>query len=211
MAEKDGQEKVHDPTQKRIDEYREEGRIAQSKDIGSTAQLVAAILAFSLAGDELVDATLRATRWTIEQAAGQGAEGPTFAATVVTLVTLVGPPTALICLFMGLAALIAGFAQTQLNFTLKALAPKLERVNPIARLSQVFAPKKLSINILLATAKVLLGSAVLGAIFAPALPAIAELAVAPTTSTPRCWPRPRCLAPSPCPTSSGRRASSPSR
>lgn len=182
MAEKEGQEKVHDPTQKRIDEYRDEGRIAQSKDIGSTAQLIAAMLAFGLAGDELVDSTLQATRWTIEQSASYGLEGPTFTAVVVTAARLMGPATLLICVFMGLAALIAGFSQTQLNFTFKALAPKLERVNPITRLAQVFHPKKFSINILLATAKVVLGSAVIGAIFAPAVPAIAELAFAPLSA-----------------------------
>ena len=50
MAEEDGQEKEFDPSAAKLQKFRDEGKIAQSKDIGSAAQLLMALLAFSFLG-----------------------------------------------------------------------------------------------------------------------------------------------------------------
>ena len=165
MADQDGQEKIYDPSPQRLEKSRKEGKVAQSKDVGSAAQLYMALLAFGLLGGELVDAIFASVRWTIEHVVQAGATPPTVRGLAYRLIAIVGPPTAMICLLLATAAISAGFAQTKFNWSLEALIPKWEKLNPLSRLSQVFGPKKLAMNILLSASKITLGAVVIGFIF----------------------------------------------
>lgn len=179
MAEQDGQEKVYDPSPQRIEKFRKEGKIAQSKDVGSAATLYMAILAFGLLGGDLMDGILAATRWTIEHVVQDGMETVTLRGLTWRMLVIIGPPTAMISLLLAIAAIGAGFAQTKFNWTLDALVPKWEKLNPLSKLVSVFGPKKLAMNILLSTGKIGLGALVIGFIFVNGLPAMAGLALAP--------------------------------
>ena len=180
MAEDaNGQEKEFDPTPQRIEKFRKEGKIAQSKDVGSAAQLYMALLAFGFLGEDLINALMVSTRWTIEHVLQDGMDTLSVRALSYRLLVFVGPPTAIICLLLGLAAITAGFAQTKFNWTLDALTPKWEKLNPLSRLTQIFGPKKLAMNVLLSTAKITLGALVIGLIFVNGLPTMAGLALSP--------------------------------
>ena len=180
MAEDaNGQEKEFDPTPQRIEKFRKEGKVAQSKDVGSAAQLYMALLAFGFLGEDLITSIMVSIRWTIEHVIQDGMETLTVRGLMYRLAVFVGPPTLIICLLLALAAISAGFAQTKFNWTLDALTPKWEKLNPLGRIKQIFGPKKLAMNVLLSTAKISLGALVIGVIFAHALPEIAGLALAP--------------------------------
>ena len=180
MAEDaNGQEKEFDPTPQRIEKFRKEGKIAQSKDVGSAAQLYMALLAFGFLGEDLINALFVSTRWTIEHVLQDGMDTISIRGLTYRLLMFVGPPTASICLLLGLAAITAGFAQTKFNWTLDALTPKWEKLNPLSRLTQLFGPKKLGMNVLLSTAKITLGALVIGLIFMAGLPTMAGLALSP--------------------------------
>ena len=58
MADESGEEKTYDPSQKRIEQFRREGRVCQSKDVGSAAQLFMALVAFGMLGQDLIDAVI---------------------------------------------------------------------------------------------------------------------------------------------------------
>jgi flagellar biosynthetic protein FlhB len=179
MAEQDGQEKEFDPTPQKIEKFRKEGKIAQSKDVGSAAQLYMALLAFGFVGQDLIDSLMLSTRWTIEHVLRDGMNTISVRSLVYRLAMFVGPPTAAICLMLAVAAISAGFAQTKFNWSLDALTPKWSKLNPLSRLTQIFGPKKLGMNVLLSTAKILLGALVIGVIFLSGLPTMAGLALSP--------------------------------
>lgn len=51
MAESDsGQERTEDPTSKRLEQSREKGQVARSKELGTAAVLLAASVGFSMTG-----------------------------------------------------------------------------------------------------------------------------------------------------------------
>ncbi|MCB9728909.1 MAG: EscU/YscU/HrcU family type III secretion system export apparatus switch protein [Deltaproteobacteria bacterium] len=180
MAEDSSKEdKVFDPSPQRVEEYRRQGRVAQSRDVGSAAQLAMALLAFSMLGMPALGAMLEGTRWAIQHAAGGDGIPPTTASTFVAMFKTMGPPVIQISLLMALAASAAGFAQTRFNWAPEALGFKLDRINPIQRLSDTFSPKKFASRALLATAKLTLAGLVIGGIFMADLPAMRGLAAAP--------------------------------
>jgi flagellar biosynthesis protein FlhB len=179
MAEQDGQEKIFDPSPQRVEKARSEGKIAQSKDIGSAAQLYMALLAFGLLGGDLINAIFTSVRWTIEHVIHSDASNVTVRALTYKLLQIIVPPAAMICLLLAIAAIGAGFAQTQFNWSLEALMPKWSKLNPVSKFTQIFGPKKMAVNILLSSGKIGLGAVVIGFIFMNALPLMAGLSLAP--------------------------------
>ena len=177
MAEDSTQEKTFDPTPRRIQQSREEGRVAQSRDVISAAQLLMSLVAFGLLGDDLMGAVMRATTWTIEQAAMDGPDGPTLAAAVAAGAGLVVPPLLGLALLMAAAAVAAGLVQTGFLWAPGAVSWKWDRVNPANRLKETFHPRKLGVRSALAFGKITVAAAVIGAIFLASLPAVAELAL----------------------------------
>jgi flagellar biosynthesis protein FlhB len=114
MADEAGEEKTFDPSQKRIEQFRREGRVCQSKDVGSAAQLFMALIAFGLLGQDLIDAVMLNTRWTIEQMAANRLEDiPALGSILFQAIHTIGPSMLGICCLMGVAGVTAGLAQTQ--------------------------------------------------------------------------------------------------
>ena len=177
MAEDSTQEKTFDPTPRRVEQSREEGRVAQSRDVISAAQLLMALVAFSLLGGDLLAALMEATRWTIEQATAGGADGPTLGATLAAMGSLVLPAMLGLSLLMAAAAVSAGVIQTGFLWAPGAVAFKWDRVNPLNRLKETFHPRKLGVRTALAVGKILVAAAVIAVIFLDGLPAVTALAL----------------------------------
>ncbi len=175
MAEESSQEKVHEPTPKRIREYREEGRITQSREVSSAVQLGASLLVFGLMGHEAFSSLLHAARWTIEECVGAGRASLSPIATTTGILHIILPPFAVVCGVMAVASIGAGLAQTQFNWAPKALALKWERLNVPKRIGEAFSPKKLGVNLALSVLKIGAGALVVGLIVKSVMPAIAEL------------------------------------
>jgi flagellar biosynthetic protein FlhB len=178
----DGTEKKHEPTAKRISEARADGKVAQSKDINSTAQLAAVIFSFAFWGAELTDKIMATTRWSISESARYGKDAPSLLSVLGHQAKAIGSPLMAICIVLAAAALIAGLAQTEMNFTWKPLLPDVKKLNPMTRFASLFGPKKLGMNLLLSTAKIAVGALVMGILFWQALPAITGLARSPLST-----------------------------
>lgn len=132
-------EKTEDPTAKREEQFREEGKIPTSRDIGGVAIVLAALTVFWLKGRQLV---LRASSLLedsfealaiapdmargplVERALERGSRG------YVELTTLLLTACVLV-------AVVAGIAQTGANVSTKALGFKWERIRLLPGISRV--------------------------------------------------------------------------
>lgn len=152
MAEDSGQERTEDPTAKRQKESREKGQVARSKELNTLAVVMVAAVGLLMLGPEMARKLmdLMAYNFTLEREVlystdtmglhllasirqGFGALAPLLAMLLVA--ALVGP------------VLLGGWL-----FSAKLLAPKGERLNPLAGLKRMFSIKAL-VELLKALAK----------------------------------------------------------
>ncbi|GMV43217.1 MAG: flagellar biosynthetic protein FlhB [Myxococcales bacterium] len=176
MAETpDGQEKTLEPTAKRREKAREEGQVAVSKDVNGAAQLLAASLGVAILGGALFEAMMRATTETMEQLVTPDGALPELSVIGGGVLRTVLGPLGAFCILVGLAALVAGLAQTRMLFSWKALAPKPGRLNPLQGIKNVFGWKALPGKLLLPVAKMAAGALIVALFIKSQLPAIATL------------------------------------
>ena len=141
MSQDSTQEKTEDPTARRLEKSREDGKIAVSRDVGGVAVLAAALLTLVAHGGAIASSLRRAFIDATRAMAGPELGSPdavvgvgidiatrTSAAAMVAMVLL--PP---------LAGLAAGLAQTRGNFTTKPLQFKGERLDVWAGIKRSLA------------------------------------------------------------------------
>ncbi|NOZ86290.1 MAG: flagellar biosynthesis protein FlhB [Deltaproteobacteria bacterium] len=160
MAEDSAQEKTEQPSEKRKREFREEGRVAVSRDVLSMVVLLAGVSAmaagFSGTGGLFMDALKKTLSglgtWT---SVSNGSPRPM----VVDILIASGYVIALPLSATVIAALGASLAQTGFLWTPKPLAPKLERMNPVTRMKELLFSARALVELLKSVAKlVLVGS-----------------------------------------------------
>ena len=163
MAESDsGQERTEEPTGKRLQESRDKGQVARSRELNTLAVVMVAAVGLLTLGPAMVQKLMNimSFNFSIEREAlysndsmglhlfasvGEGLQvlGPLFFLLLVA--SIVGP------------VLLGGWL-----FSTKSLAPKFERMNPLAGLKRMFSLKAL-VELLKALGKflVVLGAALL--------------------------------------------------
>ncbi len=138
MAEAEGQERSEQPTQKRLQESRQKGMVAKSVEVNSLVVFGTGLLMIFITqkfiGERIADYSfgifnsldiLTLTRNTIQNFAKD-----TFFFFIVTIAPVIG------AIFV--IAIVAGIAQSGLQFSFKALAPKFNKFNPIKGIKNVF-------------------------------------------------------------------------
>tara|TARA_R110002167_G_scaffold4255_2_gene19936 strand:+ start:16350 stop:17489 length:1140 start_codon:yes stop_codon:yes gene_type:complete len=146
-------EKSQEPTQKRLDSAREDGNIARSKELNTTAILLggtAAVIAF---GGILASGLARIMEYnfTLDRAAffDTAAMLEQLGDSVITGFTSLLPVFAVLLLLAFLAPIALG----GWNFSLKSIAPKASRMSPLAGIGRMFGPNAI-IELFKAIAKV---------------------------------------------------------
>jgi len=124
-----GQEKNHDPSEKRLRESAEKGQIAQSKEVGTAAILLAGAGALVFANGMMAESMAAVMElgfrvdgpqtMTMEEALQLGGQ----------VMWLIGTALFMPLLWVSLAALISGLAQTKGKLATKALEPKFDKLN----------------------------------------------------------------------------------
>ena len=152
MAEErnDAQERTEEATPKRLEQAREKGQVAQSRELATTALLLAAVLGFATTGAGMVDGITRVMR-------------ENFVLDTPELLYAVSPLTSLLDASVGafiqltpffalvmLAALLAPMTFSGWRFSFKSLSFKWEKLDPIKGMQRVF-----SVNGLMELAKAL--------------------------------------------------------
>lgn len=170
-------DKTFEPTAKRLREFREEGRIAVSKDLASTVQLLAVVIAFLVVGQAILAALSGSLVWVLTHIGDGGGRELGFGEAAVVHLRALMLPTATLCGILIVATIVAYFAQTGGNFSTKSLGFKWSRLDPMKRLADIFSPKQGTIRVLLAIAKLGFATLAIMLVLAQAMPDITALAL----------------------------------
>jgi len=154
MADESAEEKQFDPTPRRLEEARQEGRVALSKDVNSAAQLMAGLLLIMFAGEYVMTWTCNGTAEILERLGDTGDHALSIRGASWLLAQSMGLPVLAVCCAAGLVAAGAGALQTGFNWAPKAMAVKFDRINPAQRFKDIFGFKKLTVNTLLSAGKI---------------------------------------------------------
>ena len=139
MAENEsGQDKKHQPTDRKRRQASEKGQIAKSQDLNALAVLAAGGVALIGGGAAIGGPIIRSSTalwlfdnsrvFTLEDAKGLGADA------LWTIVLALALPLGAVAL----AALVSSLAQSKMQLAPKALEPKLDKLNPLSGFKQTF-------------------------------------------------------------------------
>ncbi|NKF50149.1 flagellar biosynthesis protein FlhB [Shewanella sp. WXL01] len=142
MAENDtSQERTEEPTARRLEQAREKGQVARSKELGTAAVLLAASVGFAVTGPALATAlhTIMKQLMTMER------DQIFDTNSMLRVWGLVGTELLLPMIgFISLLALVAfagNVALGGLSFSTKAIMPKGSKLNPMNGFKRMFGPQ----------------------------------------------------------------------
>jgi flagellar biosynthesis protein FlhB len=165
----DKDQKTEQASEKRQDDLRKQGKVAQSHDLISAATLIGVVatlgMSFSRLSHSLEGFVLRAMR--LDQYDDWGN-------TLMTSVAVLGhafPAILAACVF----AVISGVAQTRGLFSLELAMPKLERLDPLPRLKNMFPSREMLTEVGKSLAKILALGIVVKKLVTAALPRLLVL------------------------------------
>ena len=145
MAEQQGQEKTEAPTEKKRRESREEGQVAFSRELPSAA-LLAGILLTLIATSPLILDAFREMTTQIFREMSKADELP-----IGSLYDLSGeifstllPAFAPFAAIIVLVGILASVLQVGVQITLKAIAPKFNKISPLTGLKRLFSTQSLA-------------------------------------------------------------------
>ena len=144
MAENEnGQERSEQATAKRLQESRDKGEVARSKELTTVILMLVSGAGFFFLGGGLIDDLMQILRDSLtierEQIFNVGAFPLLFLNTVQTALNAVFP----LFLLLVIAAIIAPMAMGGWTFSLKPITPDLKKLDPIKGMGRVFSVKGL--------------------------------------------------------------------
>ena len=145
MAEQQGQEKTEAPTEKKRRESREEGQVAFSRELPSAA-LLAGILLTLIATSPLILNALREMTTKIFREMSKADElsiGSLYDLSGEIFSTLL-PAFAPFAAIIVLVGILASVLQVGVQITLKAIAPKFNKISPLTGLKRLFSTQSLA-------------------------------------------------------------------
>ncbi|MBX7148470.1 flagellar biosynthesis protein FlhB [bacterium] len=150
--EEGGQEKTEEPTDKRLEEFREEGQVAKSQEVGALIGITASFLILSMQSKSMGHLFHKSitTAFAYDASVSWGSH------ILYWIQLTVLPIMHLVAIFMIsilLLTVAASFFQTGFLFSTKSLAPKFDSVNPFEGIKRLFSPNSL-IQLLKSLAKV---------------------------------------------------------
>ena len=164
--EQEQDSKTQDATPKQIEKFRKEGNLAFSKEVTAACGLGAVVLVLVVMGTytvEQVDLMWKEIGSRISSGPkGNGLiDRQLFVTVMGTFAKILAPPAIL----GSIAILLSGATQTKLNWSTKAITPKLSKFNPIPKLKRMFFSVEMMVEVTRSIAKLI----VLGAVAVAAL------------------------------------------
>ncbi len=176
MAEEtENDERTLDPTPRRKKEFRDQGKVALSRDLAGAIQLGATIAAFIFVGNALLTGLASSVTWVFSHVGDEGGRHLTFDAVMGHAIDAILVPTITLSAIVMVATLAAYFSQTGLMVNLSLASPKLSRFSPLSQLGEIFSPKKALVKIGLTTLKLGLSGLAITLTLASAMPRITAL------------------------------------
>ncbi|GAB6109217.1 flagellar biosynthesis protein FlhB [Fusibacter bizertensis] len=139
------EEKTEQPTSKKVQDSREKGQIAQSKDLNSAASLLAVFMAFSFFSNFYVENLICyyqfAMNLTVDTASFFTSNSINkFLSETIFFILKMSLPLLLVALVSGL---LLSYIQVGFIFTTETIKPKLEKINPLKGLKNMFSTRSL--------------------------------------------------------------------
>lgn len=131
MPQGSDQEKTEQATPKRLQEMREKGQVAKSREVPSAAILIASLLIFYFLGSAMIKDFMELMEWSFANSAHFELQSGNFNWMLLELfrrgLKIVAP------LFVALVAvgLLSNIAQVGFLFSTKAIAPKFSKLDPL--------------------------------------------------------------------------------
>jgi flagellar biosynthetic protein FlhB len=159
MAEDQG-DKTEDPTPRKLQEAREQGKVARSKDLGTAVLIIGSMMMLKYFGAGVMDAL----KMLVGDRLGEDAMADTVAANALAAIfgAVVAMGIALAPMMIGIVLIIVivDLLQVGLNFNSKRLQPNLAALNPVKGLGRVFGKGRSPIQGAISLAKIVLVSLV---------------------------------------------------
>lgn len=142
MAEgQDDSQKTEEPTQKRLDDAREKGQVAVSREVNHWFMILAGALAVAMLGPRAVADIGRLLVPFFEAPHLFPVDIGGFRGWLANLMATIGLALMPVLGLMMAAALAAGMVQTGILFAASSLKPKFERISPLQGLKRLFSLK----------------------------------------------------------------------
>lgn len=133
------QEKTEDPSQHRLDKAREEGNVAQSKDLTSLMVLVACVSVAWLAGPLLLDDLFNVFRYFWSQSAVVFVTKDNMGELLLKFLYAIARIVLPIALAGFVAGILGSVLQIGFNISTKPLEPNPDKINPVKGLKRLFS------------------------------------------------------------------------
>ena len=145
MAEQQGQEKTEAPTEKKRRESREEGQVAFSRELPSAALLAGILLTLIATSPLILDAFREMTTQIFRDMseADELSIGSLYDLSGEIFYTLL-PAFAPFAAIIVLVGILASVLQVGVQITLKAIAPKFNKISPLTGLKRLFSTQSLA-------------------------------------------------------------------
>ncbi|NOI29842.1 flagellar biosynthesis protein FlhB [Vibrio coralliilyticus] len=137
MAESDGQERTEDATPRRLQQAREKGQVARSKELASVSVLVIGAIALMWFGESLARALYTLMGRLFDLSRDEIFDLPKlFDIALGSMGSLLGP-LLLILVVLFIAALIGAAGIGGISFSVEAAMPKWSKMNPLSGLKRM--------------------------------------------------------------------------
>ena len=142
MADSD-QERTEQPTGKRLQQAREKGQIARSKELGTASVLLAAVFGLLMLKGSLATAMLKVVTMGFTLEREQAFDPNAMIAMVPALLGELLLPLGLLFALVAIAAFIGNTLMGGMNFSTEAMMPKFSKLSPLAGLKRMFGVQSL--------------------------------------------------------------------
>jgi len=144
MADEDSSsEKTEEPTSRRLEQAREEGQIARSRELNTTALLMAGSAGLLMYGPAIADAMAQLMRHNFDIPREAMFDTSSMLRYFVSSCYLAGTAVAPLMILAAVAAMVGPIALGGWLFSSKTLMPKLERLDPMAGIKRMFSMNSL--------------------------------------------------------------------
>ncbi len=138
MAESDGQERTEDATPRRLQQAREKGQVARSKELASVSVLVIGAVSLMWFGETLANNLFAAMGRLFTLSREEIFDlGKLFDIASTALVSLL-LPLMLVLITLFVAALVGAAGVGGISFSVEAAMPKLSKINPLSGFKRMF-------------------------------------------------------------------------
>lgn len=138
MAESDGQERTEDATARRLEQAREKGQVARSKELASVTVLVVGAISLMWFGEGLARALAAVMARLFSLSREEIFDSSLLFEIIVGSIADLAFPLLLILIVLFVAALIGAAGVGGIRFSAEAAMPKFNKLNPLSGLKRMF-------------------------------------------------------------------------